>query len=609
MSLHRRSLHRPAARRRLLAVAGVAAFAVTGVVAAQPASATAAKYSVQTLHFLVHVGPHRATACDIVGQLYLPAAASPTHRVPAILTTNGFGGSDADQAPFAEREATHGYGVLSYSGLGFGASACPITLDDPSYDGVAASQLVTYLGGGGGIAFTDSMHAVAAPRLNDIVHDARDHDGVARAHDPRVGMWGGSYGGEIQFAAADVDPRIDALNPQITWNDLSYSLGPNNATVPGDVTVSDPGATKLTWGLVFSSVGVVDGVQYASSDPERLVGCPNFAPFVCPALVTGGTTGYFQPSAIAAFRHASVESYVQNIKIPVLLDQGEDDTLFNLNEAVTTYKALRAQGTPVSMMWRLQGHSGGTPSAAGLAYENSRIQSWFNHYLKGRTSSTGPRFAYYRDWTGTFAQSNSYPVGSARNYYLSGGSLTGGGDLVDSAGAVASGSQSFTTPPFGPPTTLSDLDALGAELPAGTNLDVPDTNVPGTCATWQTPALTKDTDVVGSPQLTIDIDTPTATGDLGPAGQTVLFAKVYDVAPDGTESLIHGLVAPFRVADPSKPVHVTLPGIAHRFPAGDRIRLVVAGGDTNYRGGLTPTPVTIASSGSSGQVLSMPVAG
>ena len=156
-------------------------------------------------------------------------------------------------------------------------------------------------------------------------------------------MWGGSYGGEIQFAAADVDPRIDVLNPQITWNDLSYSLGPNNATAPGDVTTS-PGATKLTWGALFSSVGILDGVQYASDDPYRDVGCPNFATFVCPALVTGGTTGYFQPSDIAAFRHASVESYIKNIKIPVLLDQGEDDTLFNLNEAVATYKTLRAQG-------------------------------------------------------------------------------------------------------------------------------------------------------------------------------------------------------------------------------------------------------------------------
>ncbi len=609
MTLHRRSQHRTSAPRRVTAVAAAAALAVTGLVAAQPATA-AASYTITSLHFLVHVGPQHATDCDVVGDLYLPKAASRSHRVPSILTTNGFGGSDADQAPFAETEAKLGYAVLSYSGLGFGGSSCPITLDDPTYDGAAAKQLVTYLGGGGGIAFTDAKHTDPAPRLLDVIHDAHDHDGVAHAHDPRVGMWGGSYGGEIQFAAADVDPRIDAINPQITWNDLSYSLGPNNATPRGSVTTATPGATKLTWGVLFSSVGLADGVQYSSADPYRLVGCPNFAGFVCEALVTGGTTGYFQPSDVAAFRHASVESYLKNIRIPVLLDQGEDDTLFNLNEAVATYKALRDQGTPVDMMWRLQGHSGGTPSAAGLTYENARIQAWFDHYLKGDKVGTGSRFAYYRDWTGTFAQSSHYPVGSARSYYLSGGSATGGGDLAATPGSVASGSQSFTTAPAGAPTTLSDLDAIGGELPAGTALDVPDENLPGTYATWQTSALTEATDVVGSPQLRVDISAPTAaaTSAAGPAGQVVLFAKVYDVAPDGSENLIHGLVAPFRVADPSEPVRVTLPAIAHRFPAGDRIRLVVAGGDTNYRGGLTPTPVTITS-GSSSQVLTLPVVG
>ena len=44
-------------------------------------------------------------------------------------------------------------------------------------------------------------------------------------------MTGGSYGGQIQFAAAAYEHehgtnRLDAIVPLITWNDLSYSLGP-----------------------------------------------------------------------------------------------------------------------------------------------------------------------------------------------------------------------------------------------------------------------------------------------------------------------------------------------------------------------------------------------
>jgi ABC-2 type transport system ATP-binding protein len=84
----------------------------------------------------------------------------------------------------------------------------------------------------------------------------------------------------------------------------------------------------------------------------------------------------------------------------------------------------------------------------------------------------------------------------------------------------------------------------------------------------------------------------------------VLFVKVQDVAPDGTASLINGQVAPIRIPDVTKPVRVTLPGFVHQFAAGHKIRLVISGGSSNYRGGLTPTPVTIASGPD--QVLTVP---
>ncbi|HZP15055.1 MAG TPA: hypothetical protein VFA96_04460, partial [Nocardioides sp.] len=84
-------------------------------------------FSVRTLDFHVKV-PNEAPNgtgtqhCLIVGDLYKPASASRHHRVPVILTTNGFGGSKDDQAGLAKVAARHGYGVLSYSGLGFGGS-------------------------------------------------------------------------------------------------------------------------------------------------------------------------------------------------------------------------------------------------------------------------------------------------------------------------------------------------------------------------------------------------------------------------------------------------------------------------------------------------------
>ena len=63
------------------------------------------------------------------------------------------------------------------------------------------------------------------------------------------------------------------------------------------------------------------------------------------------------------------------------------------------------------------------------------------------------------------------------------------------------------------------------------------------------------------PSLTVQLSAPAAaiTQASGPAGQLVLFAKLYDVGPDGTQQLINGLVAPARIADVTRPVHITLP--------------------------------------------------
>jgi ABC-2 type transport system ATP-binding protein len=307
---------------------------------------------------------------------------------------------------------------------------------------------------------------------------------------------------------------------------------------------------------------------------------------------------------------------MNKIKIPVLLIQGENDTLFNLNEAVATFSALRAQHTPVKMIWQSWGHSDSTPAPGEIdlsnpnpktQYETQRVAAWFNHYLKGTSADTGPLFSYFRPWvkysgsaTPAYATSSTFPDATTKNLYLS-----GTGALVGSKSAVQDGSQSFVTPPAGPPTSVDPIDVVGSfsdQIPDSTENDAP-----GTAASWSTAPLKQAVHVVGSPTLQVSLSAPAAAGTqaAGPAGQLVLFAKVLDVAPDGTAATVHGLVAPVRVADAGKPVSITLPGIVHKFAKGDEIRVVVAGGSPNYRGGLTPTPVTIDSG--KNQVLGLPV--
>ncbi|NRQ48795.1 CocE/NonD family hydrolase [Aeromicrobium stalagmiti] len=596
--------------RHVLPLVAAAAIAAGSLAATTQTAQAATTVTVTPLHFKVKVGAAGDQTCDIVGDLYTPSTATSSKRAPAILTTNGFGGSKADQAGIGQTFARRGYVVLSYSGLGFGGSGCRITLDDPDIDGRAASQLVSYLGGRSGIAFTDSAHTQAAPALTVVQRDSVDHAGIRSANDPRVGMVGGSYGGQVQYAAASIDKRIDTIVPIITWNDLSYSLAPNNTSQTSGVSTSTPGAAKLIWALGFSGLGIADGLQNLPTDPGRLVGCPNFAAFVCPALVTAGLTGTVDPATTGHLRHASVASYVKKVTVPTLVIQGQSDTLFNLNEGIATYAALQKQGTPTKMIWINGGHSGanapgeltfGSPDPA-TEHVSRRAADWLDHYLKGSSVSTGPEFSYFRDWvpytgiaTPAYASTSSFPVGTSTTYRLSGSSLT-------TSATPAVGTQSFVTPLAGVPTSSDPLDVVGDALP------LPEADLPGTTASWTTGGLTTPLDVVGSPRLTLKVSSPTAalTQATGPTGQLVLFAKILDVDATGSATLVRNLVAPVRVADVNKPFTVTMPAFVHRFEKGHRLRLVVAGGSTNYRGGLVPNAVSITT-GSTGQALTLPV--
>jgi predicted acyl esterase len=171
-------------------------------------------------------------------------------------------------------------------------------------------------------------------------------------------------------------------------------------------------------------------------------------------------------------------------------------------------------------------------------------------------------------------------------------------------GIALPGSQSFLTPGAGAPVAFPETDVVGAVVknPIADALDLP-----GTYAAWSTGPLGAKLDVVGAPVATLKVDAPTAalTQGLGEAGQLVLFLKVQDVDAAGHAVTINALEAPVRIADVTKPFTTTMPAFVHRFAPGHTLRFVVAGGSVNYRGGLTPVPVTIASGAA--QTLTLPV--
>ncbi|NEB77789.1 CocE/NonD family hydrolase [Streptomyces sp. SID14478] len=566
-------------------------------VPAGAAAPAAGEYTVTALKFTVEAGGRQ---CVVDADLYRPAGVDAQHTAPAVLTTNGFGGSKSDGSTDATGKAfaQRGYVGLVYSGLGFGKSGCLISLDDPRIDGKAASALVDFLAG--------TRAADDGTKVDYVTADKKG--------DPRVGMIGGSYGGAVQLATASQDPRVDALVPMITWNDLTYSLDPQNAA-DRDV----PGVFKWQWTNGFYLMGEGQPLLVPSLDPSRInkLSCLHFVDDACETISTLNSGRYPADRTKALLDYArsvSPVSYLKGVKAPTLVVQGQSDSLFNLNEARATYDTLREQGTPTKMIWQSWGHSGGlTDPASGelnlaqgnleTSYVGKRILAWFDTYLRHEKGvDTGPAFAYYRDWIGdpndTYATAPSVPALSRKLY------LSGDGKLVDNREKVARGSREYRNwliPTSHSESSLAGLIGLPDPAPHDTR---------GTYLDWTTEPLDRSTDVVGAPKATLKVISPRTErvqNSDDAADKLVLFAKLYDVAPDGTKTLVHRLVSPVRVPDVTRPFTVTLPGIVHRYEKGHRIQFVIAASDDAYGGNKGVKPVTVSSSPEDTGTVELPV--
>jgi len=139
-----------------------------------------------------------------------------------VVLAHGFGGSKSDEGADARYLAQHGYVALAYSARGFGASGGHIAIDSPGYEVRDASKIVDLL-------------ATRPEVLQD------------RPGDPRVGFTGPSYGGALTLLAAGYDHRIDAIVPQITWNNLNQALFPQSRR-PG---ATGAGVFKKLWSGEF----------------------------------------------------------------------------------------------------------------------------------------------------------------------------------------------------------------------------------------------------------------------------------------------------------------------------------------------------------------------
>ena len=450
---------------------------------------------------------------------------------PAVLLAHGFGGSKDDMTAEAQRLARDGYRVLTWSARGFGRSTGRIGLNAPDREVADVRRLIDSLG-----------------RRKDVLHDS--------AGDPRVGIAGASYGGAISLLAAGYDKRVDAVAPQITWWDLADSLFPG-------------GVFKKLWaGVFFTTAGGQRG------------GC-RFTAELCRVYEKAAVSGRSDEEAVKLLKRSSPSSVSGRLKVPTLVVQGQNDSLFPLDQGDAIARAVTANGAPAAVDWSSGGHDGGDQETARI---EARTTQWFDRYLKkDRTADTGPAFRITR--TGGVDTTD----GSTVQRGADAGRYPGLDGTADRAVTLSGRPQKVSNPAGGAPPAvsavpgtgaLSQLSGLGGELSLTQDF-------PGQYASFESAPLTSALRMTGAARTRIAVSTDAKDG-------AVLFAKLYDVGPGGRTSLPHQLVAPLRVARTGSTATVELPAIDHEFATGHRLRLVLAATDLGYASPAAPATYRIS---------------
>ena len=565
-------------------------------------------------------GPGVDEPVQLDATVYLPQRTP----APAIIMAHGFGGSKLSVDADAQDAARNGFVVLAYSARGFGRSTGLIGLDSLDYEIPDARAIVDWLA-----------------QQPEVQLDAPG--------DPRVGVTGGSYGGALSLMLAGTDPRIDAVVPLITWNDLEQSLFPNAQATAADLAAPTPAAAEgvddgvfkkfwtstlmasVTTGAALSATGVAQGDTGDSNFVRRGTGgstssaspsadasggtgtpdtgtsgispeaaaaalagsCGRMMVQLCAGYAQAAQTGRIGPEFSALLARSSPAAVVGNITAPTLLVQGEKDTLFPLSEADANARAIAANGTTVAVTWYNGGHDGGsTPDAATQA----RITQWFQYYLAGSGPAPSTAFRYTVD--GPISD-----TGSARSRTLEVPEYPGlvAGTSTDRTPiALTGGPQFVVNPPGAAPASISSLPGISGL--ASTALSTFAGGLPGQTARFASAPFDTLTVLAGTPRVTIDVTRLPVPGSVADAVQgtdegIVLYGSIAKVSPGGVRSTVGG-VAPIRLAETSpgqtQTVTVSLPAAALQIEAGSTLEVGFSTTDQAYAGPTAPAAYRIA---------------
>jgi len=505
---------------------------------------------------------------------------------PVIGLFHGWGGKKIGlEDARAQRWAEDGYAVFSMSDRGWGNSCGGSDPDRILKAATACKEGYNHL-------MDDRYEVRDAQYLISVLAD----EGVAEPR--KIGATGVSYGGGMSMALATLRNRtmepdgtlvpwespggeemeLAAAVPQWPWTDLAYSLMPNGSTLDfvADSPYKGPDGNARIGIEKASYVTGLFGTGLAMSNYAPPGANPEADLVSWYSLINSGEPYETKPQAqeildqITTY-HSSYYIDHSQPPAPLLIQNGWNDDLFPVDEAVRYYNRTRAQypGDPISLFLMDDGHARSQNKEADEALFLQRENAWFDHYLKG--------------------------VGAAPSSSVEALTTTCPGDAPSEGPYRADDWQELS------PGEIK-LDGVASQtiVPGAGNPDIGKTFDPiaggGACATapgadqagvanYRLPVPAPGFTLLGSPTIVADIATTNVDSELA--------ARLLDVLPNGEERLVaRGLLRP---GNGGAGVVFQLHPQGYRFAGGDTAKLELLPSDAPYaRPSNLQQPITVS---------------
>ncbi|MAZ88513.1 MAG: hypothetical protein CL693_12800 [Cellvibrionaceae bacterium] len=270
--------------------------------------------------------------------LYRPVDLAVEAKVPAIVTSHGWGGNKKTASRYAVKFAEQGFIVITFTHSTWGDSGGNLFLSGDSLKLDTSDKAE--------VNVHEVRNLVDPIDWIQNVRSAVDYlEGEANVDADRIGVWGTSFGGGVVLTAASTDERVIAMVSQV-------------GAFP---VASGPTKVHAKQRAVDIARGALPPVPEDLDAFPGLDGTPNLARFL-------------QYDPVKA---------VENIRIPTLIISAENEQFFkNEDHSNKVYKLLKQQGVESIRYQMIKGidHYGiyfdGYNEGSNLALE------WFSKYLK-----------------------------------------------------------------------------------------------------------------------------------------------------------------------------------------------------------------------------------